>query len=316
MGRALWAAGACALVPPVVALGIAGMSLTSTPQAAGALAAGTVPASYANLVSSDGNACPQLSPALLGAQLYAESKFNPDAVSSAGAEGIAQFMPSTWAAHGVDANGDGVADIFDPADAIPSAAAYDCQLASELSSVPGNTVANMLAAYNAGIYSVLLFNGVPPYPQTQAYVAKILALEPAFASVAGNVPASSAAAAAVAFAQGAIGIPYRWGGNGSETTDGEFDCSGLAQATYAIGGIALPHNAAAQWYSGTHIPADQLQPGDLVFFATNLNDPSTIHHVGIYIGNGQMIDAPHTGAAVRIDSYSWPDYVGAVRPTH
>jgi hypothetical protein len=109
---------------------------------------------------------------------------NPVALSSAGAEGIAQFMPATWATHGVDANGDGVADIWDPADAIPSAAAYDCQLGAELSSVPGDVRANMLAAYNAGVYAVLQNHGVPPYAKTQAYVSRILALEPSFAAVA------------------------------------------------------------------------------------------------------------------------------------
>src|SRR6185312_15534444 len=121
------------LALPVMGLGLAGAS-TAGPHA-GALAPSTVPGAYTGLVSEYGNACPELSPALLAAQLYVESGFNPAAVSSAGAEGIAQFMPATWAAHGFDANGDGVADVWDPADAIPSAAAYDCELAAELSSV-------------------------------------------------------------------------------------------------------------------------------------------------------------------------------------
>jgi len=300
------------LALPALGLGLAGASALGP--RSGALTPSTVPASFTGLVSVYGNGCAELSPGLLAAQLYVESGFNPDAVSSAGAEGIAQFMPATWGAHGVDANGDGVADVWDPADAIPSAAAYDCQLAGELSSVPGDPTSNMLAAYNAGVYAVLQNNGVPPYPQTESYVTRILALEPSFAAVTGPVPMSSAAAAAVAFAEAAVGIPYQWGGNGGAEANGEFDCSGLTQAAYAISGIALPHNAAAQWYAGTHVPIDQLQPGDLVFFATNLNDPSTIHHVGIYIGNGQMIDAPHTGAEVRVESYNWPDYIGAVRP--
>jgi cell wall-associated NlpC family hydrolase len=310
--RARWLGGGVGVLAlPVLGLGLAGASALGPRH--GALAPSTVPASFSGLVSVYGNGCPELSPALLAAQLYVESGFNPDAVSSAGAEGIAQFMPATWAAHGVDANGDGVADVWDPADAVPSAAAYDCQLAGELSSVPGDPTSNMLAAYNAGVYAVLQNNGVPPYPQTEAYVSRILALEPSFAAVTGTVPTTSAAAAAVAFAQAAVGIPYEWGGNGSAEANGEFDCSGLTQAAYAISGISLPHNAAAQWYSGTHIAADQLRPGDLVFFATNLKDPSTIHHVGIYIGNGQMIDAPHTGAVVRAEPDDWPDFIGAIR---
>ena len=179
--------------------------------------------------------------------------------------------------------------------------------------MPGDVRANMLAAYNAGVYAVLQYGGVPPYPQTQAYVSKILALKASFTATAGTVPASSAANAAVGFAEAAVGIPYRWGGNGDAESNGQFDCSGLTQAAYALSGIALPHNAAAQWYSGVHVPTNQLQPSDLVFFATNLSNPATIHHVGIYIGGGQMIDAPHTGADVRVEPYNWPDYIGAVR---
>jgi hypothetical protein len=69
-----------------------------------------------------------------------------------------------------------------------------------------------------------------------------------------------------------------------------------------------------QWRGAAHVLANRLQPADLVFFATTLNDPSTIHRVGIYIGDGQMNDASQTGADVRIESCIWPDYIGAVRP--
>jgi cell wall-associated NlpC family hydrolase len=74
--------------------------------------------------------------------------------------------------------------------------------------------------------------------------------------------------------------------------------------------------AAEQWYAGVHVPRDQLQPGDLVFFATNVNDPSTIEHVGIYVGGGAMIDSPHTGSVIRFDALDGfnPQYIGAVRP--
>ena len=65
--------------------------------------------------------------------------------------------------------------------------------------------------------------------------------------------------------------------------------------------MSVPRVAADQWYAGPHVPRDQLHPGDLVFFAYNTNDPSTIHHVGIYVGGGAMIDSPHTGATIRFD---------------
>jgi len=93
------------------------------------LAKNAVPAAYATLVQKAGTMCSAINPALLAAQLYQESGFNPNAKSPAKAEGIAQFIPGTWATHGVDGNGDGVANVWDPRDAIPSAASYDCQLA-------------------------------------------------------------------------------------------------------------------------------------------------------------------------------------------
>ena len=127
------------------------------------LAKGAVPSTYQALVQEWGNLCPALNPALLAAQLYQESGWDPNAVSPADARGIAQFMPGTWATHGIDANGDGERDINDPEDAIPSAATYDCKLAGYVEDVPGDPTENMLAAYNAGPYAVIKYNGVPPY---------------------------------------------------------------------------------------------------------------------------------------------------------
>ncbi len=86
---------------------------------------------------------------------------------------------------------------------------------------------------------------------------------------------------------------------------------------WAAAGVTLPHNSAAQYASaGAHIPdPSQLLPGDLVYFAHDTSDPATVHHVGIYIGNGQMIEAPHTGALVRIANAFRADYIGATRPS-
>ena len=93
------------------------------------------------------------------------------------------------------------------------------------------------------------------------------------------------------------------------------DCSGLTMQAWAQAGVQLLHYTGYQWEEGPHVPLDQLQRGDLLFFATNTADPSTIHHVGIYIGNGMMVDAPYTGAFVRIDGmYSPGGLIGAVRP--
>ena len=96
-----------------------------------------MPAIYQPIVQKWGNLCPALNPALLAAQLYQESGWNARAQSPAAAQGIAQFIPGTWATHGIDGNGDGKADVWDPQDAIPSAASYDCELASYVKDVPG-----------------------------------------------------------------------------------------------------------------------------------------------------------------------------------
>ena len=179
--RARWLAGGLGVF--VVGVGLAVAGIAGFP-AHGGLAPATVPSDYDGLIATYGNTCTELGPALLAAQLYVESGFNPDAVSSVGAEGIAQFMPATWTTHGVDANGDGIADIWDPADAIPSAAAYDCQLGAELSSVPGDVRANMLAAYNAGAYAVIGAGGVPNISETQNYVTRIRQLAQSFTAAA------------------------------------------------------------------------------------------------------------------------------------
>lgn len=305
------AVGLVALVvglPLALTLGV----FAASPSGAESLAPATVPPAYVANIENYGRLCALLSPSLLAAQLYLESGFHPDVVSPKGAQGIGQFMPGTWAVWGVDANGDGQANPFDPADGIASAANYDCALARETQAVPGDADANMLAAYNAGVYAVLQFHGVPPYAETQGYVRQILALEPSFADKSSTtVPTSTRARAAITFAYDVLGTPYEWGGTGA---DGRFDCSGLTQAAYAAAGVSLPRTAAEQWYAGPHVPRSQLQPGDLVFYATNLTDPSTIHHVGIYTGNGYMIDAPYTGAVIRFDTIDQADYIGAVRP--
>jgi cell wall-associated NlpC family hydrolase/outer membrane murein-binding lipoprotein Lpp len=118
-----------------------------------------------------------------------------------------------------------------------------------------------------------------------------------------NGPASGQAAAAVRFAYGQLGKPYQWGASGPSS----YDCSGLTMASWAAAGVSLPHSSSAQYGSGPHVSRGDLQPGDLVFFG------SPIHHVGIYIGGGKMIHAPHTGTVVQISPLE-SDYAGAVRP--
>lgn len=146
----------------------------------GPIRPGSVPKKeWEALFNKWGNLCDSLTPALLASQLYQESiAFKPEVVSGqqdspAGARGIAQFMPGTWADHGIDGNGDGKRQILNPADAIPSAAVYDCKVASYVRNVPGDPRRNMLASYNAGAYKVKKYQGVPPYRETRDYVRLI-----------------------------------------------------------------------------------------------------------------------------------------------
>lgn len=280
-----------------------------------ALAKGSVPAAYSPLVQKWGNLCSAINPALLAAQLYQESGFNPKAQSPAAAQGIAQFIPGTWATHGIDGDGDGKRDVWDPDDAIPSAAKYDCTLAEYVKDAPGNPTHNMLAAYNAGAYAVIKYGGVPPYKETQNYVKTITELEKSFAAPVTRVDPSQQAAGAIEYAQQKLGTPYLWGGTGTAGQGGRFDCSGLTQAAYESVGITLPRVANDQYNAGPHPKRDELLPGDLVFFSDDLTNSRAIRHVGIYVGGGYMIDAPRPGAVIRFDPIDTPDYFGATRVT-
>jgi cell wall-associated NlpC family hydrolase len=119
-----------------------------------------------------------------------------------------------------------------------------------------------------------------------------------------NIPGSnSVGAVALRAALSKRGDPYVWGASGP----GEFDCSGLVMWAYAQEGISLPHYTGSQWGMGQHISRSQLQPGDLVFFFADIS------HVGLYIGNGLMVDAPAYGQDVQVQPIDWAIYVGAVR---
>jgi cell wall-associated NlpC family hydrolase len=140
-----------------------------------------------------------------------------------------------------------------------------------------------------------------------------------------NVDApSDEAKIAIHWAFEEIGVPYSWGG-GDENgptygfaqgagTKG-FDCSGLTLFAYGKAGIHLDHYTQSQWDEGKRVSSrSDLLPGDLMFFATDTSQPSTIHHVSIYIGNGKMIEAPYTGEVVRVSSANRSDFIGGTRP--
>jgi cell wall-associated NlpC family hydrolase len=173
-------------------------------------------------------------------------------------------------------------------------------------------------AANAKIVNARLADQRKLLASISADIKKILAARAAAAAAAaakaehdagidtgGNPPTSSKGAAAVWWAEKALGRPYQWAATGPST----FDCSGLMKWAYAHVGIDLPHYSGAQINVGARVARANLEPGDLVFFG------SPIHHVGMYIGGGQFIEAPHSGADVRISSLgNRGDFAGACRP--
>lgn len=314
--------GALVLAPVVllvlVALvsGLAAQAAQPPMASSGALRDGAVPAAYATLLAQASATCPGLSAPLLAAQLQIESGWDARAVSPAGAKGLAQFTAATWAGRGVDGDDDGIRDPFDPADAIASQAAFMCALLRLVggdSRLTGDPVGLALAAYNAGPGAVQRYGGIPPYAETRLYVQRVLALAADLTDPAGGGPAaapSAQVAAVLAYARAQLGKPYLWGGSGPAA----YDCSGLTSQAYAAAGITLPRTSETQWRAGAAVPAGAEQPGDLVFF--NPAGNGLPGHVGIYLGGGLMLDAPHTGAYVRTEAVAgFGTFLGTRRMT-
>lgn len=233
------------------------------------------------------------------------------------AEGPFQFLSTTWSTVAQDGNDDGIRNPQNAFDAALTAAVYLCGR--------GPRDLGKDADLRDAIYS---------YNASQVYVDQVLAdirnydalqLHPA----AAHAPASGQAKQVVDAAMSQLGVTYAWGGGtaagpsrgirdgGEADRHGDynkigFDCSGLTLFAYARVGIALPHQSGAQFALGTRLPKDAglgaLRPGDLVFYS-----PGVIHHVGIYLGDGQMINAFSSGTFVRKDPVNLHEYAGGVR---
>jgi cell wall-associated NlpC family hydrolase len=265
-------------------------------------AASRIPAGMLNAYHLAASACPGLSWTVLAAIGTIESDNGqaplPGVTSghnAAGAAGPMQFEAATFAryARPVPAGGADPPNPYDPLDASYAAARLLCA--------------------NGAARATQLPQAIFAYNHSGAYVAAVLQLATSL-----TVPAPGAAArTAVRFALGQIGTPYRWGG---ESPGVGFDCSGLVQAAWAAAGVRLPRVAADQFDLGPRLPDGSiLEPGDLVFFGGAGGGAS---HVGLVVdGSGLMVDAPHAGAAVRVESFPvtvgsrWGDetYLGAVR---
>jgi cell wall-associated NlpC family hydrolase len=303
---AMGTAGVLLLVVLIAAGAGAGIAsfLGGGDAAPSAAATGRIPAAMLTLYQEAATTCPGLPWTVLAAIGTVESGNGTSNLpgvhsgsNSAGAEGPMQFLPATFAAYDepVPPGGATPPSPYDATDAVYAAARMLC----------ANGARNG-ADISAAVYS---------YNHSAAYVSEVLALANSYGQTqAQTVQAETAGAAAVDWALAQVGTPYVWGG---ETPGVGFDCSGLVQAAYKAAGITLPRVAQDQYDATAHLqPGDPLVPGDLVFFGTSTSD---VTHVGIYVGGDQMVDAPHSGAKVRVESFpttfgaSWGSdiYLGA-----
>lgn len=269
-----------------------------------------IPADYLALYRAAAPTCPGLDWSILAAIGKIESNHGRSTlpgvqngtVNEKGAGGPMQFLQPTFdgvlSHHTTPLGGATPPSRYNPHDAIYAAAFYLCDSGAGRGDI------------NAAILT---------YNHSEQYLRDVLAQAKTYAGAAtvgtgdcNNIQAATPAAlTAINYACGQRGLPYVWAGNGP--TDGGFDCSGLTTAAYGAAGIGLPRTADAQFRAGPRVADGQpLLPGDLVFYGTTAD----IHHVGLYIGGGLMIDAPDFGQVVKIQPYRYQGdyYAGATRP--
>ncbi|GAA3539991.1 C40 family peptidase [Amycolatopsis ultiminotia] len=205
-----------------------------------------------------------------------------------------------WKKYGSKITGIAKPALTDPASAAVAAGRALC--AGDVDLTAGNGWWKAMAGYHSGNGLELFRQQVLGYAQLYA----TLSLDPA--------KSGTPAVHATRFALGQLGLPYVWGGNGPDAGAAGFDCSGLTKASYDSAGVALPRTADSQFRSMPAVPpGKEPQLGDLVFYG---NPGTRIHHVGLYLGNGLMINAPTEGQAIQIHTFHTPgdDYAGAGHP--
>jgi cell wall-associated NlpC family hydrolase len=276
-------------------------------------ATAAIPAAMLTLYQAAATTCPGLPWTVLAAIGTIESDNGQSTLpgvhsgaNTAGAEGPMQFEPATFGEYDEPVPPGGVdpPSPYDATDAVYAAARMLC----------ANGAAN----------GANLAGAIESYNHSASYVAQVLALAQSYGgTTASLVPTgSSAGVVAAEWALQQIGTPYVWGG---ETVGVGFDCSGLVQAAYRAAGVSLPRVAQDQYDATAKVPPGApLEAGDLVFFG---GGPGSIDHVGLYVGveggASIMVDAPHTGADVRVERFptsvgaSFGDllFVGATRPS-
>jgi peptidoglycan DL-endopeptidase CwlO len=235
--------------------------------------------------------------------------------------GGAPVHPASEAVDGVatDEDGDGIANVYDPADAIAGAAKY-----LTAHGVQQSPQAAIFAYNHAGWYVTAVLNFASTYASGGFTVSQVNAV-PSAGSASGCVGAQLAAmttpnatvAAAIKYAQEQFGKPYLFGGTGPDA----FDCSGLVLMAYRAAGVNIPRTSQEQWQWGPKVAPGAVSPGDLVFFAGSDGTPTSPGHVGLVIGKNTMIEAYATGFPVRVSTFGMPSsppglekVVGFTRP--
>ena len=204
-----------------------------------------------------------------------------------------------------DGDGDGIDNVYDPADAITGAAKY------LLAHGVLDNVQQAIFAYNhLQSYVQLVLHYAGQYARG-GYTVSPVTLDSAPSCLVGVTKTPNAVVAKViAFAEQQLGKPYQWGATGPDA----FDCSGLVMASYAAAGVIIPRTSEDQWAWGPRVSASQVEPGDLAFFAGADGTPASPGHVGLVIGGGKMIEAYATGFPIRVATYRDRDPVGFTRP--
>jgi len=209
--------------------------------------------------------------------------------------GGAPVHPASQQVNGVatDANGDGIASVYEPADAVAGAAKYLLQ-----HGVQGN-VRGAIFAYNHLVsYVQAVLSWASTYAKGGYTVGPVTVAQQCSTLASSQVP-NQAVSVAIAYAEAQIGKPYLWGGTGPDA----FDCSGLVMMAYRQAGVDIPRTSEEQWAWGPRIQPGHEEPGDLVFFAGADGTRTNPGHVGLVIGKGKMVEAYATGTTIRISSY-------------
>ena len=301
MFKWLTAGTAAALALPLALLFLVSATATSSTAATdlagspSARALADIPPSYLVLYIEAAQTCPGLPWGVLAGIGTIESdngQSHAPGVHSganfAGAEGPMQFEPATFAQYAVDADPSVPLSVYDPTDAIYTAAAMLC-------------ADGAASGTHAGISQAVF-----AYNHSQAYVADVLAWAARYSTPAPG----TAVATAISFALAQLGKPYQWGAAGPNA----YDCSGLVYAAYAAAGVRIARTTF-QWYlDGPQVPLNQIEPGDLLFSAGLDGTPTNPGHVVMYLGGGQIIQAPQTGQDVQIDPLDLAGVVVATRP--